>query len=98
MYVVSRYGKCVVVFDEYSNAPSTKDCTHLMQIGGGAWVAVHFNGDMALIMKKDEFLCNKENKHRFIHLLTGKLEQSRCEVHQAVGMQMSSLSRQLLLV
>jgi hypothetical protein len=84
-YVVSRYGKCVVVFDGYSKVPSTRDCTHLRRSGGDAGVAVHFTGDMTLKMKKDEFLCNKENKQRIIHLLTGKLEQSGCEVHQARG-------------
>jgi hypothetical protein len=78
--VVSRYGKCVVVFDGYSNARSTKDCTHLRRGGGGAGVAIHFTGDMTLKMKKDEFLSNKENKQRFIHLLIGKMEQSGCEV------------------
>jgi hypothetical protein len=84
-YVVSRYGKCVIVFDGYSNAPSEKDCTHLRRSGGGAEFAVHFTGDMTFKMKKYELLCNKENKQRFIHLLTGKLEQSGCEVHQARG-------------
>jgi hypothetical protein len=57
------------VFDEYSNAPSTKDCTHLKRSGGGgAGFAVHFTGDTTLKMKKSETLCNKENKQRFIHM------------------------------
>jgi hypothetical protein len=56
-----------------------------MRNGSGAGVAVHFTGDMALKMKKDEFLCNKENKQGFIQLLTSKLEQDGCEVHQARG-------------
>jgi hypothetical protein len=82
-YVVSIYGKYVVVFDGYSNAPCTKDCTHLRRSGGGALVAVHFTGAVTLKMKKkDEFLFNKENKQRFMHLLSGKLEVGvRCIRH-----------------
>lgn len=38
---------------------------------------------MILQTKKEEFLSNKENKQRFIALLSQKLEQSGCEVHQA---------------
>lgn len=67
-YVVSRYGKCVVVFDGYSNAPSTKDCTHLRRSGGSAGVAVHFTGDMTLQMKKDRVPL-QQGKQATVHSL-----------------------------
>jgi hypothetical protein len=67
--------------------PQAQKTAHISdrRSGGGVGVAVHFTSDTDLKMKKDEFLCNKENKQLFIHLLTGKLEQCWCEVHQASG-------------
>jgi hypothetical protein len=43
-------------------------------------------------MKKDEFLCKKENKQWFIDLLTGKLEVGVRYIRN-MEMQMSSLSK-----
>jgi len=40
---------------------------------------------MALQTKKGEFLSNEHTKHRFIILLSQRLEQSGCEIHQARG-------------
>lgn len=84
-YVANSNGKCVVVFDGYSDATNTNDCTYLRESSGCAGVEVHYTGDMTLQMKSDEFLSNKENKQRFIKILTDKLEQKGCEVHQARG-------------
>ncbi|KAG1660829.1 Astacin-like metalloprotease toxin 1 [Nymphon striatum] len=40
---------------------------------------------MALQTIKDEFLGNKKNKQRFIHMLSHRLEQKCCDVHHAKG-------------
>ena len=50
--------------------------------GGAIGVTVHFTSSMALQTRKEEFL---SNKHRFITLLSQRLEQAGCEIHQASG-------------
>ena len=84
-YVIRKYGRIIVVFDGYSETPSTKDCAHMRRPTGTIGVAVHFTSSMALQMKKEEFLSNKQNKQRFIGLLSARLEQTGCEIHQARG-------------
>lgn len=84
-YVTSKYGKAVVVFDGYSDAPSTKDCAHASRTGGCVGVAVHCSSQLTLQIKKEEFLSNKENKQHFIDMLAQKLEETGCEVHHADG-------------
>ena len=75
----------MVVFDGYSDAPSTKDSAHLRQSVGKVGVVVHFSPNMTLQTKKEEFLSNKENKQRFIAMLSKRLEQMGCEVQMARG-------------
>ena len=65
--------------------PSTKNCAHMRRSGGTIGVTVHFISSMALQSKKKEFLSNKHNKQRFIDLLSQRLEQAGCEIHQARG-------------
>jgi len=65
----------IVVFDEYSDTPSTKDCAHMRRSGGTIGVTVHFTSSMALQTKKEEFLSNKQNEQRFIALLSQRLEK-----------------------
>jgi hypothetical protein len=84
-YVTRRYGKAIIVFDGYSDSPSTKDCTHTRRSGGCVGVAVHFDDIMALQTKKGEFLSNTQNKQRFIHMLGNRLETAGCDVHHAKG-------------
>ena len=73
------------MFDGYSDNPSTKDCAHMRRSGGTIGVTVHFTSSTTLHTKKEEFLSNKHNKHRFIALLSQRLEQAGCEIHQATG-------------
>ena len=51
--------------------------------GGTIGVTVHFTSSMTLHTKKEEFLSNKHNKQKFIALLSQRLEQAGCEIHQA---------------
>ena len=85
MYVIRKYGRAIVVFDGYSDKPSTKDCAYMRRSGGTIGVTVHFTSSMALHTKKEEFLSNKHNKQRLIALLSQRLEQAGCEIHQARG-------------
>ena len=64
---------------------ATKDCAHMRRSGGTIGVTVHFTSSMAFQTKKEEFLSNKHNKQRFISLLSQRLEQAGCEIHQASG-------------
>ena len=84
-YVIKKYGKATVVFDGYSDTPSTKDCAHIRRSRGKIGVTVQFTSSMALQTKKEEFLSNEQNKQRFIILLSQRSEQSGCEIHQARG-------------
>ena len=58
-YVAQKYGAAAIVFDGYTDYPTTKDATHLRRPGDCVWVPVHF-----------AFLNNKANKQRFIHYLS----------------------------
>ena len=73
------------MFDGYSDKPSTKDCAHMRRSGGTIGVTVHFTTSMARQTKKAEFLSKKHNKQRLIALLSQRLEQAGCEIHQARG-------------
>lgn len=84
-YIRDKYSPfAIVVFDGYSNTPSTKDSTHTRR-NGRPGRKVTFTGGMVLKLKKHEFLSNSENKQRFINLLTEKLQADGVEVHNAQG-------------
>ena len=77
-YVTQKYGLATIVFDGYTDEPSTKDATQLRRTGACSSVTIHFTGDMIIQSKKEEFLNNKINKQRFIHYLSDKLEEAGC--------------------
>ncbi|KAK3878633.1 hypothetical protein Pcinc_016764 [Petrolisthes cinctipes] len=84
-YVSRHYGPSVIiVFDGYTNQPSTKDGTHTRRnktVGRN----VSFTSAMPLKMKKQEFLSNNDNKQRFINMLSECLERTGFQVHNADG-------------
>ena len=45
--------------------------------------AVHFTSDLRLQIKKEKFLANRENKQRFINVLSKELEKAGCCCFQA---------------
>ena len=75
-YVIRKYCRTNVVFDGYSDNPSTKDCARMRRSGGTIGVTVRFISSMALQAKKEEFLSNKHNKQKFIALLSQRLEEA----------------------
>ena len=77
-YVRRRYGNAIVVFDGYEAGTSTKDMTHKTRTRRCAPTAVHFTSDIRLQIKKEEFLANRENKQRFINILSKELEKAGC--------------------
>ena len=76
-YVIRKYGRTIVVFDGYSDNPSTKDCAYIRISGGTIGVTVHFISRMALQTKREEFLSNKHNKQRFIAFFVSEAGTSR---------------------
>ena len=73
-WIRKRYGMNVtVVFDGYSNNPSTKDITHIRRTKGKVGQSVLFTGEKVFRSKKDDFLLNLENKQQFLHLLADKI-------------------------
>lgn len=82
-YVASHYDKPTVIFDGYVDGPSTKDPTQHRRTGSHVAPTVQFSGSMLLTGKKEDFLSNKENKQRFINLLSQHLERHGCQVNHA---------------
>lgn len=84
-YVKSRYGKATIVFDGYEDGPAIKDATHCRRTGSSRGPDVVFTGETSLKMKKNEFLCNKVNKQRFLNMLSSFLEKAGCTTIHAKG-------------
>lgn len=85
-YITRLYptGSTVVVFDGYSQQPSTKDITHIRRnLSIRNSPDIHFTEDMLFSSKKDIFLSNPNNKQRFIKLLGKRLEETEVKVHHA---------------
>ncbi|XP_073243634.1 uncharacterized protein [Porites lutea] len=83
-YVRRTYPRATIVFDGYDNGPTTKDCTHQRR-GHGCGLAVLFDPDMLVTLKKDEFLSNQVNKQKFINLLSENLEHAGYSTRHAKG-------------
>lgn len=83
-YVSKKYGNAIVVFDGYEST-NTKDMTHQRRSKGNVGATVTFRPDMPLTMKKDQFLANRQNKQRFIFLLSEKLQKKNCKTYHAAG-------------
>ena len=83
-YVNQEYDRCIVVFDGYSDGPSAKDAAHLRG-GSTNAVAIHCDLLSTLTVKKDTFLRNKQNKQRFINMLSEKLKEAGCDTIRAAG-------------
>ena len=79
-YVTHKYRDAVVVFDGFDHA-NTKDMTHQRRSKGNAGTTVTFPGDTPVTMKKDQFLANRQNKKRFISMLSEELAKKNCEKH-----------------
>ncbi len=72
-YVRQKFGKAHIIFD-WVNSPTTNDETWLRETKGALGIEVIFGLESDLKMKKELFLRNRNNKRRFIGLLTKKLE------------------------
>jgi hypothetical protein len=83
-YCISKYGKATVVFDGYDQGPDIKDVTHKRRTrGSGATVVL--TPQTVVTLSKPDFLSNKQNKHRFISILSSSLEQAGCLTIKASG-------------
>ncbi len=81
-HVAHKYNDTVVVFDGYDST-NTKDMTHQGRSRGNAGTIVAFTGDTPVILKKDQFLANRQNKQRFIIMLSEEFTKKNCETHDA---------------
>ena len=59
--------------------------THQRRSKGNAGTTVTFTADTPVTMKKEQFLANRQNKQRFMFMLSEELKQNNCEVHHASG-------------
>ena len=75
----------IVVFDGYTESPSTKDTAHIRRSKGQIGNTINFSNDMTLDMKKDVFLSNKTNKQRFITNLRNQFSENGIKTLQAEG-------------
>ena len=84
-YVTRKYSKATVVFDGYGDSMSTKQMTQNRRSSGKVGPTVTFTEEMKITQKKDVFLSNKDNKERFIAMLSESLRQHNCETRHANG-------------
>ncbi len=82
-YVECHYGQSAVVFDGYPNGPSTKDTTQNRRAGMHVGATVQVSGSMIFDSRNEDFLSNKENKQRFITLLSDHLKSHGCHTEHA---------------
>ena len=82
-YVTRHFGQAAVVFDSYTDTPTTKNCTQLKRTKGLSCATIEFSPNMKIVKSKEEFLRNPKNKQRFIDLLTERLANSGCKVLHA---------------
>ena len=76
----------MIVFDGYSDKPSTKDITHQRRSRGKQYATIHFTSVMKVKGKKEDFLSNLKNKKRFIDMLIHHFIENGITVVQAEGM------------
>ena len=79
-FVLSTYGKSIVVFDGYKDGPSTKDMTHMRRSEKCSQRLIVFTENTKFTVSKEDFLSNLSNKDQFLLLMGGKLKQEGCEV------------------
>ena len=76
-YVRKNYGTCNIVFDGYSEGPSTKDHEHVRRNASKrSNTEVHCNVTNKINIKQDVFLANNTNKSRFIDMLSSYLREA----------------------
>ncbi len=76
---------CHVVFDGYSDAPSTKSAEQNRRATKFQSTEIQFTDEMPITIRQDRFLSNGKNKARFICALTEHLEQAGILVKQATA-------------
>ena len=59
--------------------------THQRRSKGNPGATVTFTADMPVTMKKEQFLANRQNKQRFIYMLSEELQKRSCMTHHAPG-------------
>ena len=75
-YIQQKFTNPIVVFDGYNAAQVIKpDTAHLRRTKGLPGPKVNFVGSMPLKTNKEHFLSNRENKQRFIDMLSSKLQE-----------------------
>ncbi|XP_028418322.1 uncharacterized protein LOC114543611 [Dendronephthya gigantea] len=86
-YVQKHYEtqRVVIVFDGYSDAPSTKCAEQNRRAMKAQSTEILFTDDMPITIRQERFLTNGKNKARFIEGLTRYLEHAEIEVKQAVA-------------
>ena len=83
-YVTEKYGySSVVVFDGYTESPSTKDTAHIRRSKGQIGNTINVSNDMTLDMKKDVFLSNTTNTQKFITNLRNQFSENGIKTLQA---------------
>ena len=83
-YIKHKYRYAIVVLDGYDST-NTNDMSHQRWSKGNAGTTVIFTADTPVTMKTEQFLANKQNKQRFLFMLSEELKKNNCEVHHASG-------------
>ena len=84
-FAVNQYGNATVIFDGYSEGPTTKDNTHKRRRGNQFGNRVHITDATVFSGNKEDFLANDANKQDLIHLISRHMRAKGCHVIQAEG-------------
>lgn len=76
------FSEVTIVFDGYNNGPSTKDSEHDRRSFKSS-PDIIFEDTTPVCCKQSSFLCNENNKQKFVDLLTGHLLSRSYKVVQA---------------
>ncbi len=82
--MLHKYGNAVIVFNGYSDTPTTKDATHTRRCGRSVGPVVQCMPNFTVQLKIYRFLANSTNKQRFIDRLNYYLERAGCITKHAM--------------
>ena len=83
-YVTKAYGSPIIVFDGYLGT-TTKNIEHLRRGSRRESPVIEFSAETTILAKKEDFLNNLNNKHRFLSFLCHVLQQKSCTAIQTEG-------------
>ena len=74
--MISNFRSASVIYDDYTDIPTTKDHTHKLHVGKEISPRIEFKPDMLFHGEKDVFLSNTTNKQCIINVISAELKKA----------------------